>query len=252
MSDRSNRLTRRQQRLSEKTTQKPKREREVNSSNLQLKHVAPVTDNQRLMFDYYEEGGLITAHGFPGTGKTFLSMYLALRDVFDKRTPYKKLVIIRSAQPSKQIGFLKGSDREKIAVYETAYKAHCTKLFGRGDAYEVLVNKGYLEFQSTSFLRGTEIEDSIVLIDEVQNLSYQEAKTAITRISGESRLIIAGDTKQDDLTSERFNETSGVSTLMEVLNRMPSAKFIQFSLDDIVRHGLIREYILAEHQLGLV
>lgn len=251
MSDRSERLTKRQQRLSERQAKREKAP-PTPSLNLQLKTITPITDNQGLMFDLYNRGALVFAHGFPGTGKTFLAMYLALRDVLDKSTPFRKLVIIRSAQPSKQIGFLKGDAKEKVAVYETAYRAHCTKLFGRADAYEVLIQKGVLEFQSTSFLRGTEIENAVILIDEVQNLTYQECKTAITRVEGVSRLIIAGDTKQDDLTSERFNETSGVSTLMSVLKRMPSAKFVQFSLDDIVRHDLIKEYLLAEHQLGLV
>ena len=162
-----------------------------------------------------------------------------------------KLVIIRTAQSSKDIGFLPGSEKEKLAVYEAAYRAICSELFHRDDAYEILKQKGIVEFHSTSFLRGTTIDDSIILIDEVQNCRYQELRTVLTRTGDKSRVILCGDTKQDDLTSTRYNESSGLKDMMKVFNRMGHMSTVQFDIDDIVRSGFVRDFIIAENELGL-
>lgn len=254
MSDRSQRLTRRQQRLAEKQNHKEKQSNVVNISsfNLQLIKVKPLTDNQQITFEKYDDGDHLLLCGAPGTGKTFLSMYLAFEEIQSRQSKVNRLVIIRSAQPSKQIGFLKGTDKEKVAVYETPYRMHCAKLFGRADAYDILKQKGLIEFQPTSFLRGTEIDDAVILYDEFQNGNYMECRTVISRLGANSRLILAGDTKQDDLTSARFNEESGASTTIEVLRRVKSVSEVIFTVDDIVRNGFIKEFILAEMQLGLI
>lgn len=251
MSDRSNRLTRRQQRLSEKTTQKPKREKEVNSSNLQLKHVAPVTDNQIKAFNSYDDGQHLCMLGSAGTGKTYCALYLALKDVLDKRTPYKRVVIVRTAQPTKQIGFLPGKEKDKMEVYEVAYRGLCAELFGRGDAYEVCKQKGLIEFLGTSFLRGVTIDEAIVIVEEVQGMSWMEIHTLFSRLGSDARLIISGDTKQDDLTSARYNQKSGIAPMIKVLSRISSIDLVTFGIDDIVRSGWVREWITAYEESGV-
>lgn len=248
MSERAQRLTKRQQRLHEKGLQ---RIPTLKQQHFELKDIIPITDNQVQTFNQYNKGDNLFLHGCAGTGKTFISMFLALREILHGKTKRHKLVIIRTAQSSKDIGFLPGSEKQKLEVYESAYKAICSELFHRADAYDILKTKGIIEFHSTSFLRGTTIEDAIILVDEVQNQRYVELRTVLTRTGDHSRVILCGDTKQDDLTSERYKETSGLSDMMMVFNRMGDMTSIQFEIDDIVRSGFVRDFLIAENELGL-
>lgn len=243
------RLTKRQQRLAEKGNVKSLPT--IRQQHFELKHIYPITDNQVKTFDAYERGDNLFLHGCAGTGKTFISFYLALREVMNQKSNGNKVVIIRNAQSSKDIGFLPGSEKEKLAVYEAAYKAICSELFHRDDAYDILKQKGIIEFHSTSFLRGTTIEDAVILVDEVQNQRYVELRTVLTRTGDHSRVILCGDTKQDDLTSERYKESSGLRDMMKVFQRMGQMTTVEFEIDDIVRSGFVRDFIIAENELGL-
>lgn len=248
MSERAHRLTKRQQRLHEKGLQKIPT---LKQQHFELKEIMPITDNQVQTFNAYNKGDNLFLHGCAGTGKTFISMYLALKEILNGRSKRNKLVIIRNAQSSKDIGFLPGDEKRKLEVYEAAYRAICGELFNRGDAYDILKQKGIVEFHSTSFLRGTTIEDAIILVDEVQNQRYVELRTVLTRTGDHSRIILCGDTKQDDLTSERFKEASGLADMMRVFNFMGSMSTVEFGIDDIVRSGFVRDFIIAENKLGL-
>lgn len=248
MSAKAQRLTKRQQRLAEKGLMKFPR---IHQLNFELNHIQPITDNQIKTFQAYNQGDNLFLHGCAGTGKTFISMYLALKEIEDARSRRNKLVIIRTAQSSKDIGFLPGDEKRKLEVYEAPYKAICSELYHRDDAYEILKQKGLIEFHSTSFLRGTTIDNAIILIDECQNQRYVELRTVLTRTGDKSRVILCGDTKQDDLTSERYKESSGLSDMMKVFNRMGNMTALQFEIDDIVRSGFVRDFIIAENELGL-
>lgn len=251
---RTERLTRRQQRLAEKGAEKTSQLSKfptINNLNFELKHIEPITENQVKTFRAYKNDHHVMLHGSAGTGKSFISMYLALSEIADKRSRKRKLIIIRAAQPTKQIGFLPGNEKQKLEVYEAPYKAICAQLYHRDDAYEILKQKGIIEFQSTSFLRGITIDDSIVMLDEAQNSPYQELRTVITRLGENSRLVVCGDTRQDDLTSERFKETSGLKDLMRVFDAMDDVTCVEFGIHDIVRSGLVKSFIIAEKNLGL-
>lgn len=245
------RLTRRQKKLAEKGLMKVQKHQSLRQQHFELSTIYPITDNQIKTFNAYERGDNLFLHGCAGTGKTFISIYLALKEIMDGRTRRNKLVIIRTAQSSKDIGFLPGSEKDKLAVYEAAYRAICSELFHRDDAYDILKQKGIIEFHSTSFLRGTTIDDSIILVDEVQNQRYVELRTVLTRTGDRSRVILCGDTKQDDLTSDRYKESSGLVDMMKVFDRMNDMSTVQFGIDDIVRSGFVRDFIIAENQLGL-
>lgn len=247
MSDRTQRLTKRQQRLAEKQT----RTCTVQSLHMDLQQIEPITDNQYKTFKAYEQGNHLFLHGSPGTGKTYISLFLALTELSDRYSHKKKVVIIRSAQSSKDIGFLPGDEKRKLEIYEQPYKLICSELYNRGDAYEILKQKGLIEFHSTSFLRGTTIDDSIVILDEAQNLRWQESLTVLSRIGENSRVLICGDTKQDDLTSERYKEVSGISTLLRVFEAMESTRLINFTVDDIVRSGFVKDFIMTMERLGI-
>lgn len=253
MTARAQRLTKRQQRLAEKGNDKKELIKfpTLTQLHLQLNDIGPITDNQVQTFRAYDRGDNLFLHGCAGTGKTFISMYLALREIQEKQSRRRKLVIIRTAQSSKDIGFLPGSEKQKLEVYEAAYRAICAELFHRDDAYDILKQKGIIEFHSTSFLRGTTIDDAIILVDEVQNQRYVELRTVLTRTGDHSRIVLCGDTKQDDLTSERYKEASGLANMMRVFEHMGCMSTVEFEIDDIVRSGFVRDFIIAENQLGL-
>lgn len=253
MVDRTQRLTKRQKRLADKGQEKAELIKfpRMSQLHLNLKDVMPKTENQLRSFNAYEQGDNLFLHGCAGTGKSFISIYLALKELEKARTKRHKLVIIRTAQSSKDIGFLPGTEKQKLEVYEAAYKAICTELYGRADAYDILKQKGIIEFHGTSFLRGTTIDNAIILIDEVQNQRYTEIRTVLTRTGDNSRVVLCGDTKQDDLTSERYKESSGLKDIMRVFNHMDAMRTIEFTVDDIVRSGFVRSFIIAENKLGL-
>jgi len=217
--------------------------------NFHLRHIEPKTANQRRMFDAYYQNKNIMAHGIAGTGKTFLSLYLALQEVLTGNSPYKKIVIVRSVVPTRDMGFLPGNQKEKSRVYEAPYQEICTKLFGRGDAYEYLKQRGIVEFISTSFIRGITVENSIIIFDECQNGSGHELDTVITRSGENCKVIFAGDFRQSDFTKE--NEKTGFLDFMRILENMKYFAFIEFGISDIVRSNLVKEYIVTKDRLRI-
>lgn len=241
--------TKRQQRLEQKAALRKTTQPNIRST-MDMKPIHPITANQETVFEAYEDGMHLFLHGCAGTGKTFISLYLALQELAAGKSECQRVVIIRTAQSSKDIGFLPGSEKQKAEVYEAPYRALCAELYGRGDAYEILKQRGIIEFHTTSYLRGTTIDKAIIIVDEVQNQRYSEIRTVLTRVGKDSRIVLCGDTRQDDLTSARYNETSGLKDIMEVLNNMSGIETIQFGVDDIVRSGFVREFIIAEYELG--
>jgi phosphate starvation-inducible PhoH-like protein len=215
-----------------------------NNNNLNLKHIEPLTDNQDRMFESYLSGKNLLLHGVAGTGKTFISLYLALRDIVDNYDDKTKVVIVRSIVPTRDMGFLPGSQKEKSKVYEAPYYAICNELFGRGDAYDVVKSKNQVEFISTSFIRGTTLTDSIVIVDECQNLTFHELDSIITRLGHNCRLIFCGDFRQTDLWRE--SEKQGLMDFMKVLSKMSSFDCIEF-----VRSDIVKEYILSKLKHGI-
>jgi phosphate starvation-inducible PhoH-like protein len=217
--------------------------------NFQLRKISPLTENQRLTFEAFEQGKNLLLHGYAGTGKTFLSIYLALREIMTPGTPYQTLIIVRSAVPSRDMGFMPGSDKEKMRYYEDPYVEICNELFGRGDAYGILKEKGIIRFTTTSYLRGITFNRSIVIVDECQNNNFGELNTVITRLGDISRMIIAGDYRQTDLNKR--GDESGLRDFMRIIDRMKSFEDIEYEIRDIVRSGLVREFIIAKEELNL-
>ena len=217
--------------------------------HFELRKVTPLTVNQTAAFTTYNTGKHMLLHGIAGTGKTFISIYLALQTILNSNQ-YKKLKIIRSVVPSRDIGFLPGSAKEKAAVYETAYKDMVDDLFGRGDGYETLKRNGLLDFTTTSFLRGSTFDDSIILVDEIQNMTFAELDTIITRVGNNCRIIFCGDYRQTDFT--RNDEKSGLLTFMRILDTIDSFEKIEFGVEDIVRSAMVKQYIIAKLKIGMV
>jgi len=215
------------------------------------KSIKPKTLNQDRAFTRWGDGYHLMLHGIAGTGKTFLAFHFALGEVLNSDTPYEKVYIVRSVVPSRDMGFLPGSNRDKMKVYEGPYYSICEKLFNRKGAYDILKQRDKIEFISTSFLRGETFEDCVIIVDECQNMGDQELHTIMTRVGDNCRIIFCGDVKQDDLTSERFNERSGLAVFLRIIRKMNEFRFIEFFPEDIVRSDLVKSYIIERDKLGL-
>jgi len=245
------RLTRREKRL----LRQGKQNRENNNQererrNFNLKNIHPLTENQKLTFEAFDRDKNLMLHGIAGCGKTFLSMFLALREILEGSEVYKKIVIVRTVVPTRDMGFLPGNTKEKTKVYEAPYYAICTELFGRGDSYDYLKNKGVIEFMSTSYIRGITLNDCIVIVDEMQNATLHELDSVITRIGHNCKIIFCGDFRQTDFTKD--HEKNGLVDFMRVVKNMKSFELIDFHSDDIVRSALVKEYIILKDKMRIV
>jgi predicted ribonuclease YlaK len=212
-----------------------------------LKELEPITQNQEKVFKFYADGYNLCLSGSAGSGKTFLALYLALQDVLDKNTPFDKVVIIRSVVPTREIGFLPGDEEEKLDAYAGPYKGITSELFSDSEAWQKLINQNAVEFMSTSFIRGITISNAIVIVDEMQNLNFHELDSVITRLGECSKLIICGDYYQSDF--EKQKDKDGVIHFLKIVQQMKYFEHVEFSWEDIVRSGLVREYIMTKEQL---
>lgn len=224
-----------------------KNQNQIQKNHLELKEIHALTDTQSQMFKSYDNHKNILAHGFAGTGKTFISLYLALEETLTGKSKYDKIIIVRSVVPSRDMGFLPGSATEKAKIYEEPYKEICTTLLGRSDSYELLRSKGILTFTTTSFLRGLTFNNSIVIVDEIQNMLFSEIDTVMTRLGDNTRVIFCGDFRQTDFKKD--DEKSGIFKFMQILNKMNNFEYIEFKQNDIVRSGIVKDYILAKTKL---
>jgi predicted ribonuclease YlaK len=211
-----------------------------------LKTFAPLTENQKLFFDAYKRGDYFVAlHGVAGSGKTFCALYKALEEVLDKSNPFNKIIVVRSAVQSREIGHLPGDVSEKMEIYQQPYRQICDTLFGRRDAWDRLEEQGHIEFISTSFIRGMSFDDAIIIVDEMQNLTFEEIDTVMTRVGYRSKIIWCGDYRQTDLNKKK-NDMSGILKFFDIAYHMNAFTKIEFTPDDIVRSSLVKDYILAK------
>jgi phosphate starvation-inducible protein PhoH len=217
-----------------------KNRRTLAGASLTLQEIEPLTQNQLLAF---ESDKHLLLHGVAGTGKTFISCYLAFDDMI--KGCYNNLVILRSAVPTRDIGFLPGNEKEKSAIYEAPYKDIAVELFGRGDAYEILKQKSIVHFMTTSFIRGITLRDAVIIIDECQNMTLHELDSIITRVGENCRVIFCGDFRQSDLGK------NGLEQFVSILKRMEQFDLIDFEIKDIVRSEFVKSYITAKTELGL-
>ena len=235
------------------TSKQMKKKKPIN--NQYLVEVSPLTDNQRVLFDSYSQHKNIVAYGVAGTGKTFITLYNALKEVLDDSTPYERVYIVRSLVSTREIGFLPGDHEDKSTLYQIPYKNMVKYMFQMpSDAdfemlYGNLKSQETIKFWSTSFLRGTTLDNAIIIVDEFQNLNFHELDSIITRVGENSKICFCGDASQTDLV--KTNDKNGIVDFMNILRKMISFDIIEFDVDDIVRSGLVKEYIIAKLQSGV-
>ena len=235
------------------TAKQMKRKKPINTDL--MRDIEPLTANQQSLFDAYAQGKHLVAYGCAGTGKTFITLYNALKDVLDPNTPYDKVYIVRSLVATREIGFLPGDHEDKSSLYQIPYKHMVKYMFEmRTEAdfqmlYGNLKTQGTIDFWSTSFIRGTTFDKAIIIVDEFQNLNYHELDSIMTRVGEDTKIMFCGDATQTDLLKQ--NERNGIHDFMRVLRLMSSFDIIEFGVEDIVRSGLVKEYILAKMELNL-
>ena len=242
-------LSKKQKRLLR--NQDPNKMAVIDKLNFKLKQIEPLTQNQKLVYKGLDKNMLLI--GSAGTGKTFLSIYLSLKEIINNpNSPYKKLYICRSAEPTKSVGFLPGSLKEKMKIYESPYYAILTEIFERSDSYDYLKNKQIVEFMSTSYIRGITLDNSIVIVDEIQNLEWNELYAIMTRIGKNCKIIFCGDYKQSDLKTKYStdNRKDDILKFIEIIKKMNSFKIVEFNHNDIVRSDIVKEFIIISESFN--
>jgi len=235
------------------TSKQMKKKKPIN--NQYLVEVSPLTNNQKILFDSYKQQKNIVAYGVAGTGKTFITLFNAIKDVLDETTPYERVYIVRSLVSTREIGFLPGDHEDKADIYQIPYKHMVKYMFQMpSDAdfemlYGNLRSQETIKFWSTSFIRGTTLDNAIIIVDEFQNLNFHELDSIITRVGENSKICFCGDATQSDLT--KTNDRNGIVDFMNILRKMVSFDIIEFDVNDIVRSGLVKEYIVAKLQSGM-
>ena len=230
-----------------------KKNKEINLSNLVT--IKSITDNQKIVFDSWKKEKNQFLFGAAGTGKTFISLYLALRDVMDLKKPYDKVVLVRSLIPTREIGFLPGDEEDKGLLYQVPYQNMVQFMFEMPNEqqfntlYDRLKGQGTLFFLSTSFLRGLTFDNTIIIVDECQNLNFHELDTIITRIGQDSKIVFCGDFDQTDLIKQ--NERNGLHDFLRILEEMDEFNCTEFTIGDIVRSGFVRSYLINKIKLGI-
>jgi len=207
----------------------------------------PLTTTQEAAYSAWDDGDNLVLTGSAGTGKTFMALYLALEDVLEAQE-YNRLVIIRSMVPTRDMGFLPGTKEEKEDAFTSPYKNICHELFGDKSSYNKMLTSGQISFDSTSFIRGTTYDNSIIVVDEMQNLNFHELDSVITRVGKNSKIIFCGDYKQSDFKFD--DEKNGIMKFLQIVEQLRNFSIINFGWEDIVRSDFVRDYIMTKELLG--
>ena len=229
--------------------------KKIEITNSDLVKIEPVTDNQKVVFDSYKKGKNQFLYGCAGTGKTFITLYLAMNEVLRQDTPYDRVVMVRSLIPTREIGFLPGDEEDKAALYQVPYSNMVQFMFKQPNEqafsmlYDRLKTQGSFYFLSTSFLRGLTFDNSIIIVDECQNLNFHELDTIVTRVGQDSKIMFCGDFMQTDLS--KVNERNGLHDFLRILEEMEEFNCLEFNIGDIVRSGFVRNYLIQKTKLGM-
>ena len=229
--------------------------KKIEVTNSDLVKIEPVTDNQKVVFESYKKGQNQFPYGCAGTGKTFVTLYLAMQEVLRNDTPYDRVVMVRSLIPTREIGFLPGDEEDKAALYQVPYSNMVQFMFKQPNEqafsmlYDRIKSQGSFYFLSTSFLRGLTFDNSIIIVDECQNLNFHELDTIVTRVGQDSKIMFCGDFMQTDLS--KVNERNGLHDFLRILEEMEEFNCLEFNIGDIVRSGFVRNYLIQKTKLGM-
>jgi phosphate starvation-inducible PhoH-like protein len=234
------------------TPELPEKPKSVPKIKLEdIKEIKPLTQNQELVFKYWENGYNLFLSGWAGTGKTYISCGLALKAILTEPNKYHKVVIVRSAVPGRDLGFMPGTLSEKSELFEIPYYAIFYELFKKiPNPYMRLKEQGLVNFLTTSYVRGITMNNAIIIFDELQNANFHEADSIMTRLGHNSRIIFCGDYQQSDLRYR--DEKQGFHDFEKIIKEMTEFfAEVQFTVDDIVRSKLVKTYLITKNNQGI-
>lgn len=208
----------------------------------------PITLNQEKAAKAWDDGDNLVLSGTAGTGKTFMALYLALEEVLEKNNAYEQLIIIRSMVPTRDMGYLPGTKQEKEDAFTSPYKNICYELFGDKTSYNKMITSKQILFESTSFIRGATFDNSIIVVDEMQNLNFHELDSVITRVGKNSKIVFCGDYKQTDFKYK--DEKDGIVKFLTIVEQLKNFTIVNYGWEDIVRSDFVRDYIMTKEMLG--
>ena len=215
----------------------------------ELEKIEPITDNQKKVFESWDKGYNLILTGSAGTGKTFIALYNAFKEMLDKPHLYRKIMIMRSMVPTRDAGHLPGTKEEKEDPYKVPYKSICDEIFGYKGAYGKLTTANKLTFETTSYIRGATFDQTIIVVDEMQNLNFHELDSVITRVGNDCKIIFCGDYLQSDF---KYNhDKDGIIKFISIVEQMRFFRVINFGWEDIVRSDLVRDYIMTKEMMNM-
>lgn len=196
------------------------------------------TENQKKLINSIKQNEITICSGLPGTGKTFLSCAQALK-LIKGFAKFKRIVLIKSVTTLKneEIGFLKGTLEEKMEPYVDSFMDNFRKLIGKTRTLK-LRSLGIIEVLPIAFARGRSIDNSIIIIDEAQNISLDNIRTLMTRIGDNSKMVILGDVKQKDI---RNKKDSSLEVVLEKFKDVEGFGCVELrNTEDVVRNPIIK------------
>lgn len=215
----------------------------------ELEKIEPFTDNQKKAFESWDKGYNLILTGSAGTGKTFIALYNAFKEMLDKPHLYRKIMIMRSMVPTRDAGHLPGTKEEKEDPYKVPYRNICDEIFGYKGAYGKLTTANKLTFETTSYIRGATFDQTIIVVDEMQNLNFHELDSVITRVGNDCKIIFCGDYLQSDF---KYNDDKdGIIKFISIVEQMRFFRVVNFGWEDIVRSDLVRDYIMTKEMMNM-
>lgn len=215
----------------------------------ELEKIEPITDNQKKAFESWDKGYNLILTGSAGTGKTFIALYNAFKEMLDKPELYRRIMIMRSMVPTRDAGHLPGTKEEKEDPYKVPYKSICDEIFGYKGAYGKLTTANKLTFETTSYIRGATFDQTIIVVDEMQNLNFHELDSVITRVGNDCKIIFCGDYLQSDF---KYNDDKdGIIKFISIVEQMRFFRVVNFGWEDIVRSDLVRDYIMTKEMMNI-
>lgn len=195
-------------------------------------------ENQKALVSSIRDNEITIVSGLPGTGKTFLAYAEALK-LIKTKPKYKKVLLVKSVTqlPGEELGFLPGDLHDKLDPYMISFIDNFEKIIGESMTKK-LRELGLIKIQPLAFVRGRSIDNTVIIVDEAQNISKENMRTLMTRIGDDSKMVILGDIKQKDIKNKN---NSSLETILEKFNGMEGFGCVELrNPDDVVRNPIIK------------
>ena len=194
-------------------------------------------ESQKNLINLINQNKITIAAGPAGTGKTYVACAQALKLLkIDPR--FKKIILVKSVTvlEGEEVGFLKGDLKEKMFPFTISFLDNFYKLIGEA-ATQIMLDQGLIEVLPLAYIRGRSIDNSIIIVDEAQNITRKNMRSTMTRIGTDTKMIITGDTKQIDMKNSKL---SSLDLVVRLFENKPDIGTMKFEVEDIVRDPIVK------------